>query len=46
MDVTVVGAGIIGCSAAAFLAEAGARVTVYDRAGIAAGASGRNSGVL
>ena len=46
MDVTIVGAGIIGCSAAAFLAEAGARVTVYDRAGIAAGASGRNSGVL
>lgn len=46
VDVTVVGAGIIGCSAAAFLAEAGARVTVYDRSGIAAGASGRNSGVL
>ena len=46
MDVTVVGAGIIGCSAAAFLAEAGARVTVHDRTGIAAGASGRNSGVL
>ena len=46
MEVTVIGAGIIGCSAAAFLAEAGARVTVYDRAGIAAGASGRNSGVL
>ena len=46
MDVTVVGAGIIGCSAAAFLAEAGARVTVHDRTGLAAGASGRNSGVL
>lgn len=46
MDVTIVGAGIIGCSAAAFLAEAGARVSVYDRTGIAAGASGRNSGVL
>jgi glycine/D-amino acid oxidase-like deaminating enzyme len=46
MDVTVVGAGIIGCSAAAFLAEAGARVTVHDVAGVAAGASGRNSGVL
>jgi glycine/D-amino acid oxidase-like deaminating enzyme len=46
MDVTVVGAGIIGCSAAAFLAEAGASVTVHDRTGIAAGASGRNSGVL
>ena len=46
MDVAVVGAGIIGCCAAAFLAEAGAEVVVYDREGIAAGASGRNSGVL
>src|SRR3712207_1848680 len=46
MDVTVVGAGIIGCSAAAFLAEAGARVTLHDHEGVAAGASGRNSGVL
>jgi glycine/D-amino acid oxidase-like deaminating enzyme len=46
VDVAVVGAGIIGCTAAAFLAEAGAEVVVVDRAGIAAGASGRNSGVL
>jgi len=46
MHVHVVGAGIIGCSAAAFLAEAGARVTIHDREGIAAGASGRNSGVI
>jgi glycine/D-amino acid oxidase-like deaminating enzyme len=46
VDVVIVGAGIIGCSAAAFLAEAGAEVVVYDTAGIAAGASGRNSGVL
>ena len=46
MDVTVVGAGIIGCSAAAFLAEGGANVTVVERGGVAAGASGRNSGVL
>jgi glycine/D-amino acid oxidase-like deaminating enzyme len=46
MHVHVVGAGIIGCSAAAFLAEGGARVTVHDREGIAAGASGRNSGVI
>lgn len=46
MDVTVIGAGIIGCSAAAFLAERGAEVVVFDTTGIAAGASGRNSGVL
>ena len=46
MHVHVLGAGIVGCSAAAFLAEAGARVTVHDREGIAAGASGRNSGVV
>ncbi|HEV2786657.1 MAG TPA: FAD-binding oxidoreductase [Solirubrobacteraceae bacterium] len=46
MHVQVIGAGVVGCSAAAFLAEAGARVTVHDREGIAAGASGRNSGIL
>ena len=46
MDVAIVGAGIVGCSAAAFLAEAGARVVVRDSRGIGAGASGRNSGVI
>jgi glycine/D-amino acid oxidase-like deaminating enzyme len=46
MHVHVLGAGIVGCSAAAFLAEAGARVTIHDREGVAAGASGRNSGVI
>lgn len=46
MHVSVLGAGIVGCSAAAFLAEAGARVTVHDPDGVAAGASGRNSGVI
>ena len=45
-DFTVVGAGFAGCSAAAFLAEAGATVDVYERAEIAAGASGRNSGAI
>ncbi len=44
MDFVVVGAGVVGCAAAAELAHAGARVTVVDREGIAAGASGRNSG--
>jgi glycine/D-amino acid oxidase-like deaminating enzyme len=45
-DVVIVGAGIVGCSAAAFLAEGGARVTVLELADVAAGASGRNSGVV
>jgi glycine/D-amino acid oxidase-like deaminating enzyme len=45
-DVVVVGGGIVGTSAAAFLAEAGARVTVVDREGLASGASGANSGVV
>jgi gamma-glutamylputrescine oxidase len=44
VDVAVVGAGITGCSAALCLAEAGLRVRVHDRRGIAEGASGRNGG--
>src|SRR4051812_17542089 len=45
-DVAVVGGGIIGTATAAFLAEAGVRVRLYERTEIAAGASGRNSGVV
>src|SRR6185295_8976056 len=45
-EVAVVGGGIAGCSGAALLAEAGASVTLYEREEIAAGASGRNSGVI
>jgi D-hydroxyproline dehydrogenase subunit beta len=45
-DVAVVGGGIVGTAAATFLARAGARVTLYERNAIAAGASGRNSGVI
>jgi glycine/D-amino acid oxidase-like deaminating enzyme len=45
-DTVVVGAGIAGCSAARFLAERGERVTLVDRGGIGAGASGRNGGFL
>jgi glycine/D-amino acid oxidase-like deaminating enzyme len=46
VNVAVIGGGIAGCSAAALLAEGGADVTLYEREEIAAGASGRNSGLL
>ncbi len=45
-DVVVIGGGIAGCAAGAFLAEGGARVRLYEREAIGAGASGRNSGIL
>ena len=45
-DVAVVGAGIVGCAVAAFLAEAGASVLLVERDGVGAAASGRNSGIL
>lgn len=45
-DVVVVGGGIVGCAAAAFLADAAVRVTLIDRDGVASGASGANSGVV
>ena len=45
-DVVIVGAGIVGCSTAYFLASAGVGVTVVDPAGVAAGASGRNNGLI
>jgi glycine/D-amino acid oxidase-like deaminating enzyme len=46
MDVAVIGGGIVGTAAAGFLAAGGARVTLYEREALAAGASGRNSGVV
>jgi D-amino-acid dehydrogenase len=45
-DVAIVGAGIVGCALAAFLAEAGASVVLVERETVGAGASGRNSGIL
>jgi glycine/D-amino acid oxidase-like deaminating enzyme len=45
-DVAVIGGGIIGTSAAAFLAEAGASVVLFEQSDIGAGASGRNSGAI
>jgi glycine/D-amino acid oxidase-like deaminating enzyme len=43
-DVAIIGGGIVGCAAAAFLAEAGVKVDLYEQDDVAAGASGRNSG--
>jgi D-hydroxyproline dehydrogenase subunit beta len=45
-DVIVVGGGIVGTSAAAFLSAAGASVLLIERDGLASGASGANSGVI
>ena len=45
-DVAIIGGGIVGCAAAAFLTEAGARVELYERDEVAAAASGRNSGSI
>ena len=45
-DVVVVGGGIVGTAAAAFLAGAGARVVLIEHKGLASGASGANSGVV
>ena len=45
-DVAVIGGGIIGCSAAAILAERGVAVTLFEATGIGAGASGRNLGAI
>lgn len=46
MNVAVVGAGIIGCAVAHELAARGARVDVFDRRGVARGASWASAGVL
>jgi glycine/D-amino acid oxidase-like deaminating enzyme len=37
---------VVGCAAAAFLAEAGARVELFERDALAGAASGRNSGSI
>jgi D-hydroxyproline dehydrogenase subunit beta len=46
VDVAVIGGGIVGTATAAFLAEGGLRVRLHERSAIAAGASGRNSGIV
>lgn len=46
VDVLVVGAGLAGCSAAYFAAQAGREVIITERRDIAMGASGRNAGFM
>jgi sarcosine oxidase subunit beta len=43
--VIVVGGGVVGCSIAYRLAEAGRRVLLLEQRGLASGASGRNGGM-
>ena len=45
-DVVVIGGGIVGTSAAAFLSGAGAKVILVEREGLASAAAGANSGVV
>ena len=45
-DVAIIGGGIIGTAAAAYLSEAGTTAILLERAELAAGASGRNSGAI
>jgi glycine/D-amino acid oxidase-like deaminating enzyme len=45
-DVAVVGGGIIGCAAAAIMADRGATVALVEGSAIGAGASGRNLGAI
>ena len=45
-DVIVIGAGVQGCSLAFHLASRGASVIVVERSAVAAGATGRSSGLV
>lgn len=45
-DTAIIGGGIMGCSVALRLADAGMRVAVIDRGGIGGAASGVNAGTL
>src|SRR5690606_3889333 len=46
VDVLVVGAGLVGCSAAYFAPQAGHEVMITEMRDIAMGASGRNAGFM
>lgn len=46
VDFLVVGAGLVGCAAALFAANAGRHVTITDARGLGLGASSRNAGFM
>jgi glycine/D-amino acid oxidase-like deaminating enzyme len=46
VDFLVVGAGVVGCSAAYFAAQAGRQVVITEAGDLALGASSRNAGML
>jgi gamma-glutamylputrescine oxidase len=46
VDVLVIGAGVVGCSAAYFAAQQGREVVITDARDVALGASGRNAGFM
>jgi sarcosine oxidase subunit beta len=45
-DVIVIGGGVVGTTAAWYLAEAGADVTLLERGALASGATGRSQGLV
>lgn len=45
-DLAIIGGGIVGCAAAAFAAEGGATVSLFEATELGAGASGRNLGSI
>lgn len=46
VDVLIVGAGLVGCVAAMFVARAGRQPTITEMRDVALGASGRNAGFM
>lgn len=46
VDFLIVGAGLVGCAAAYFAAQAGANVVITEARDVALGASGRNAGFM